>query len=357
MDFVGFLLWRLLVVGAGPLGSALMSTGTQELLGAFTQFHDVEPPSFGVGFDLAAPYGTAAISFPNGTITTIAKIPTEDGYKEVLQRLSLDSSRHLSPPYQNLGDEWKDAPRQAARRVRKAMGLPASQDVGYLANMLIALRSAVEEHLHITISSAGVTTMNLAALYQEDLRDATEYAKLEYLAFPVRYQILYETSAAYAGYGYGLCADYTKRALCKEEQDDMDSEVVMAVLFTRTVLTVSLSVMKSAYYLYEPDTRHFSDFDLGYDSQTRQQSEQDYWDAVGSRLKEIMVKNPYFKRPAQVLLMGDCIDAGRFRCTLREALSSQMDPMPSIVSRDAEFAAAKGAAELTKRLSWDPYKS
>lgn len=40
----------------------------------------------------------------------------------------------------------------------------------------------------------------------------------------------------------------------------------MSVSFTRTALIVSLSVVKSAYYLYEPQTRHFENLDLGSDS-------------------------------------------------------------------------------------------
>ena len=143
-------------------------------------------------------------------------------------------------------------PRQLRRKARKAIGLPASQDVGFLAKMLSDLRFRVEERIGRPIESAGVATLNLVALYQEDLRDAFEYVGLRYVAFPVRYDVLYETSAAYAGYGYGLCSHYTDRNACKHEQDEMPSDVVMAVLYTRTVLTVSLSVVDSAYYLYEP---------------------------------------------------------------------------------------------------------
>ena len=223
--------------------------------------------------------------------------------------------------------------------------------------MVIALRSAVEDHLQTSISSAGIATLDLAALYPEDMRDACEYAKLEYLSFPMRYEMLYETSAAYAGYGYGLCDDYMERGSCKKEQDDMDSDVVMAVLFTRSVLTVTLSVMKSAYYLYEPDNRHFSHFDLGYDSTVRQQDEQGYWAAVTKQLEAIMLENPYYKRPDKVLLTGDCVNDEHFRDALQKALSSQMETLPEIMSRDAEFAGAKGAAELTRRLPWDPYKN
>lgn len=220
---------------------------------------------------------------------------------------------------------------------------------------MVALRTAVEEHTP-SVPSIGITTPNLVALYEEDLRDACDYAGIDCLAFPMRYNILYETSSAYAGYGFGLCDDYTDKASCKKEQDDMDSDVVMGVLFTRTALTVSLSVTKSAYYLYEPESRHLLDFDLGFDSPLHHENPQDYWSAVESQLQKLMVENPYFKRPDKVLLTGDCVWDEDFKRTLNKALSGQMEKMPQILSENAEFAAATGAAELSKRLPWDPYR-
>ena len=147
--------------------------------------------------------------------------------------------------------------------------MPASADVGFLAKVLSDLRTQVEEYLDQPIEAAGVTVPDLVALYLEDLQDAFEYVGLRYLAFPVRYDLFYETSAAYAGHGYGLCSDYTDRAACKKEQQDMPSDVVMAVLYTRSVLTVTLSITKSAYYLYEPVHRHLANFSLGYDAREK----------------------------------------------------------------------------------------
>ena len=246
--------------------------------------------------------------------------------------------------------------RQLRRKARKTIGLPASPDVGHLAKMLSDLRTLVEEQIGEPIESAGAATLNLVALYPEDLQDAFEYVGLRYLTFPVRYDTLYETSAAYAGYGYGLCSDYTDRITCKQEQVDMPSDVVMAVLYTRTALTVSLSVMKSAYYLYEPLDRHLSDFSLGYDARSLSTDEEDYWDAVRAKLEQIMIKNPYYERPAEVLLMGDCVCDEKFQRTLQEALGNQMAQLPDILIEDPENVAAKGAAELAKRVSYDPYK-
>ncbi|KAL8777278.1 MAG: hypothetical protein Q9213_007932 [Squamulea squamosa] len=221
--------------------------------------------------------------------------------------------------------------------------------------MIKSLRSTVEDYLHAPIASAGITTMHLAALYPEDLRDACEYLGLQYLPVPLRYQLLYETAAAYAGYGYELCHDFRDRDARKEYQDHLDQEVVMAVLLTPAVLTVTLSLIKSAYYLWEPDNRHISNFSLGFASVLRQRDENDYWLAVKSQLEAIMAEYPYYPRPTRVMLMGNCVDNPRFSQTLKEALSDQMTSLPIILGRESEFVAAKGAAELTKRLPWDPY--
>ena len=70
-----------------------------------------------------------------------------------------------------------------------------------------------------------------------------------------------------------------------------------------------------------------------------------------------MRENPYYKRPAKALLTGDSTIDENFRSALEKALISQMKTLPDILSRDAEFTAAKRAADLTKRLPWDPYKN
>lgn len=228
-------------------------------------------------------------------------------------------------------------PRQLHRKARKDIGLPASQDVGFLAKMISDLRTQVEERIGQSIEAAGVTTLNLAALYHEDLQDAFEYVGLRYLPFLVRYNVLYETSAAYAGHDYGLCSNYTNRVVCMQEQNQMPAEVVMAVLYTRTVLTVSLSITKSAYYLYEPGNRLVLDFSLGYGARSLQK---DYWDAIGSKLEQILLENPYYERPGKVLLMGDCVWDETFQRVLKRALRNQMADMPQILSKESEGVAA-----------------
>lgn len=64
--------------------------------------------------------------------------------------------------------------------------------------MLSDLRATVEKQVG-PVTSAGVTAMDLVALYDENLHDAFEYVGLEYITFPVGYvghNILYETGTA-----------------------------------------------------------------------------------------------------------------------------------------------------------------
>lgn len=344
------LIYQILVAAANLCTVTSAYVGSQKTLSTSNE----SPGSpFGVGFDLTASYGSAAVSFPNGTIVTVAHIPAEQGYNDVLQRLSLAASQHLSPPYNSVGESWDDMPRQYLRKARKAVGLPASQDVGHLAKMLSGLRTAVEERVG-PITTAAVTTMHLPALYDEDLHDAFEYVGLEYLTFPVGdvgHNILYETSAAFAGYGYGLCSDYKDDPeACKDEQWNMTDRAVMAVLYTDTALSVSLSVIRSAYALWEPPYRYLSDFDLGYQaSLSSSSSTAEYWAALERKLGEILVENPNYERPGTVMLMGDRTEESEFREILNKVLGEQTQKSPKILSKDARGVAANGVAEMAKR--------
>ena len=245
-------------------------------------------------------------------------------------------------------------PRQYKRKARKAIGLPASGDVGHLAKMLSKLRTAVEEEV-VPITTAGVTTMHLVALYDEDLHDAFEYVGLKYVTFPVGYvgrNILYETSATYAGYRYSLYSDYQSNPKAyKKEQYNITDRTTIAVLYTNDVLSVSLSAMKSAYALWEPQYRYLADFELGHRKSLAINTE-DYWGKVKLKLQEIMIENPDYDRPSLVMLMGDCTVDSVFRQVLSEALRELMEDMPEILDEEASSVAAKGAAEMTKRASF-----
>lgn len=259
-----------------------------------------------------------------------------------------------SPPYNDQGEYNADLPRQLRRKARKAIGLPGSDEVGAISTLLKDLRSAVEGHLGHSIDSAVVSTPHLVALYEEDLADVAEYLKLQLQYLPYWHNHVKETGAAYVGNGFGLCSNYTDPSSCNAEMKAMPSEDVMAVLYTEEVLTVTLSKMQTAWYMWEPRYRYREFFFLGHDESHGGPKDEDYWGYVRQALTEIMVANPYYPRPTKVLLMGKCANNTRFRTVLEDGLGSLMEKMPEILAGDVVYVAAKGAAELAKR---GPYYS
>lgn len=112
----------------------------------------------------------------------------------------------LRPPYQDDGEYWADQPRQAVRMALKSLGLPASYEVGVLAQVIRHLQSELELDFGISISEAIFTSSHLLALYQDDLEDAAENVGIEYVTPKFQFKpIFWETASAYAGYGLGLC--------------------------------------------------------------------------------------------------------------------------------------------------------
>jgi hypothetical protein len=88
----------------------------------------------------------------------------------------------------------------------KTLGLPASYEVGVLAQVIQHLQSQLEFDFGISISEAVFTSAHLLALYQDDLEDAAENVGIKYVVPRWQFKpILWETAAAYAGHGLGIC--------------------------------------------------------------------------------------------------------------------------------------------------------
>lgn len=241
------------------------------------------------------------------------------------------------------------------RNARKKLGLPASKDVGTLSNMIDLLRQQASFAVGEPISAATVSIPHLAALYGEDLTDAFEYLSLVYLEFypfagyftPIR-----AGSAAYAGNGVGLCADYTRPAACEDEERRIQSFYALTVSYTHASLTTSQAHMSNAYYLEEMPT--LEDLRLGYDARHRvEEGEETYWDSVRNMLRYPVVTSPVQRNITKALVYGDAADEPKFREALGQVLGEVViGGEPEIFDRDPEFSAAKGVAELAKRANF-----
>lgn len=254
-------------------------------------------------------------------------------------------------------------PRQYARQARKAAGLPASSDVGQLASMILHLRSAVESHLGgREISGAVVTIPHLAALYLEDIDDALEYAGLISVGtWPYWNGIggfFSEGSAVYTGNGFGLCSNYTDVVSCKQEgihpPPESRHENVLSISYTRGLVSSTWSTKGLSFGTSVREHYFLADLRLGWEDRHKYSNVEYYWAAVRDAvITPILLANEYIPRTThKITIQGEMALNPSFRSVINQAFEKLLPNNPATFDFDPSFAAARGAAEMAKRVYW-----
>lgn len=219
----------------------------------------------------------------------------------------------------------------------------------------------MESHLDgRKISGAVATIPHLAAMYQEDLEDAFEYVGLIYLPhYPYWYGGIFpESGAVYAGNGFGLCSNYTDQASCEEEKRNPPHqplhESVLSVSYTRGILTLTWSIESMGFAYSDSDEFKLIDLNLGWDKRNENPNDDYYWKAVKDAvIKPALEASSYrHENTSKILLHGDCSMDDRFQEILREVIERALEITPKIFELDPVYFAARGAAEVAKRVQW-----
>lgn len=250
-----------------------------------------------------------------------------------MERLSRESSKHLTPPYGEVGDGIYDYPRQMWRTIRKRFGWPASGDVSTLCSVIDALRCRLLADMppDQTISQVVVSYPPVLALYEEDIRDALEYLRLpSWTGEPViQYRTPTELLSTFKGHGFNdlwrpdgqgisvLLVEYTQRALSVE----FDS-----VIFTGSRMPGVMNANFSAGSLQSNQPSHWTNV------------ERDVMRALTTLHHNIKPEIDY------VFLVGE--DGGDEELRKRISLLVADYGNPEIISKDALYVAAKGAAAI-----------
>jgi hypothetical protein len=230
--------------------------------------------------------------------------------------------------------------------------MPASDEVGALAEQIKRLLDSLEARLGFRPVDAAISVPHLAALYQDDILDACEYAKLTYFELPQWFlPLLWETPAAVGGYGLGLCKHYQDIDECQREEQNMPKWNLLTVHYSHTALTTSLTPMYTAYGVFEPEYRHAENFSLGHDALATALNEKTYWTAVHRELREMFHRHIGFDEPDMIIVTGDSADDATFQGVLEDAVMSKH---PLVFHNDTIFAVAKGTAELRMRGGFIP---
>ena len=269
------------------------------------------------------------------------------------------------------------------RRVNKLLGRPATPQTAILAAMVSDLVHATQSWLGDShaVTAAVLSSPHRVRLTDEETNDVFEYLKLRNLmSEPDSLDAMYATSAAYAGYGHGLCSNYTDVNACEREECRWTYQNVLHIDFNRESLSGTIDMLQS-YHSWGARSK-FVDFDLGHlrkgsllemtaksDDESSQDGSSFYWNMVSARIRAFV--SSYRPRINRTLLTGPSATNPRFKDVLRTALYdlvdadvlSELDSQYEKPATDegawqelVEFATAKGAAEVAKRRQEGPLR-
>ncbi|KAJ4293387.1 hypothetical protein N0V90_008670 [Kalmusia sp. IMI 367209] len=297
-----------------------------------------------LGISLSADHGTVSIRQQDGRFRDVGKVEGDVEYLGLIKRLSMQSSQHPSPPYGSMEDQWDDQPRQFLRKMRKAVGLPASSDVAVLSSMMQKLVDIAEPS-----SSTIISFPALPGLYQEDIADVATYLGIRVLEGNHHYPP-HTITAVYAGHGMGLCESFTNEEKCTEEGLKLPVRQTLLVEYSEAALLLHVQSMREAYDLAWPDMDLATSFDLG----NANPSEPDVFDKIRDLVTQLLsLRYGHFPQPPKgitVIMTGrpDRVSDSAFQRAITdgiEALGFEVD----LLDNNPDYIAARGAAELAWR--------
>lgn len=188
---------------------------------------------------------------------------------------------------------------------------------------------------------------------------------------------LYATSAAYGGYGKGLCRTYIDAYACEREESELPNQRVLHLDLNFETLSGTLKTLRSAYN--GSVDASFVDPKLGFGHEESglvttgevDDTSEQYWTAVSDRIRELVksLRRVYMPHVTELLLSGPYATNKRFHYAMRAAiqdlgvdgsvLASLGHRNDSLEGQEKEqpffsFATARAAAEIAKRKQEGP---
>lgn len=262
---------------------------------------------------------------------------------------------------------------KAQRHLNKLLGLPATPEKAILAAMVLALQHATEKWLGgKLVTAAVITSPDRIRFTGEELNDVFDYLRVQNLmAIPDSFEHLEATSAAYAGFGRGLCANYTDGYEYEREVWEFTYQYLLQIDFSRESLSGTIKSLRGVMDVGSLKTA-FIDPELDYGREevrlatVPESDDSTYWAAISSRIRELVVSF----RPSitDLLLTGTSAGNQRFQAALRDALHNVVaqeviavvDDYGAMSSEEEismfDFATARGAAEIAKRRQEGPVR-
>ncbi|KKZ64227.1 hypothetical protein EMCG_01452 [[Emmonsia] crescens] len=294
----------------------------------------------GIGFDLSAAYGTAAIRYDNGSVVNVGKVHASQEYQALMKHLSENQRGALPSRFDPIWDE----PDRIGEPSQKHLQAP-DLDIGAISFLISELKAQTEQLLGHPIRSVAISSPDYIQLSEREISQAIEHLGLKNLADQHDLSL---TSSEYAGYSSGVLTIPTTLNPCEKHEERM--ETILHLDYTQTTLSGSIS------NLHDTTLHHtkivFADWYLGLSKKPGFVEEDLYWDLLWRRLRGQVQQVE--GKITKVILTGDAVLLGdpRFFKVARYALRGFIEPSALRVlhnNPDPVFTAARGAAEFAKK--------
>jgi hypothetical protein len=226
------------------------------------------------------------------------------------------------------------------------------------------------------VTAAVLSSPDRIRLTAEEITDVFDYLRIRNLmAEPDTFENLHATSSAYAGFGMGLCKQYTDPYACERDEVHFRYHWLLHLDFAPDSLS---GTIKSLQSVRDGSVREaFIDTALGLgrldelNERTALETEEEeraYWTAVTNRIRGIVLSLK--PKITQLILTGPSASDPRFKVVVMDALRDLVaESALEILDGDGKygkegteaapdlvFATAKGAAEFAKRRQEGPVR-
>ncbi|KAH0548141.1 hypothetical protein GP486_008130 [Trichoglossum hirsutum] len=307
----------------------------------------------------------------------IAHIDGRPSYNLLLHRLATGPQNRIPDHIPSTWGKLRYLQKRAQRILNKSLGRPATPETAILADLISTLKAETEAALGSgqQVTAAVLSSPDRIKLTDEEITDVFDYLGIRNLmAEPDTLDDLYATSSAYAGFGMGLCEQYTDAYACEREESHFRTQRLLHLDFAPDNLSGTIKSLKSARDGSVEEA--FIDPELGLGRldglnkipRMGPEEEETYWLAVTDRIRTLV--QSFKPQITQLILTGSSASDPRFKAAVKDALSGLVaegtlkildeEGKDSKERKDKDldlvFATAKGAAEFAKRRQEGPVR-
>lgn len=247
---------------------------------------------------------------------------------------------------------------QIRREARRRLGLPITRESATLSKLVKKVRTAVEEELGTSVFTIAPAAPQLVGWNSEDFQDALDLAGLTSTRLGDK-PTYWDTNAAFAGLGHGLCDPGTSLVECLEQERQMPYEHVLFLDFDNSSFSATVQYLQHA----DQEWSYSNSVNMGlgwWNLPVFEVSRARFWTQIHEVILE--VAGALQRAPNKIVLLGDHGKDAEFLDVVNAALWDNLEIDAELMlsaynKEDVGMLAARGAAGFAGRAqTWAEWK-